>query len=43
MMEIFSGRHGKPEGAFVAVCKMMEDMSPAVLWFDEIERGITVE
>jgi SpoVK/Ycf46/Vps4 family AAA+-type ATPase len=41
MTEIFSGRHGKPEGAFVAACKMMEDMAPAVLWFDEIERGIS--
>ncbi len=41
MIEIFSGRHGKPEGAFVAACKMMEDVSPAVLWFDEIEMGIT--
>jgi SpoVK/Ycf46/Vps4 family AAA+-type ATPase len=41
MIEIFSGRHGKPEGAFAAACKMMEDMSPAVLWFDEIEMGIT--
>ena len=41
MIEIFSGRHGKPEGAFVAACKMLEDMSPAVLWFDEIEMGIT--
>lgn len=41
MIEIFSGRHGKPEGAFVAACKMMEDMAPAVLWFDEIEMGIT--
>jgi len=41
MTEIFSGRHGKPEGAFVAACKMMEDMAPAVLWFDEIEMGIT--
>ena len=40
MIEIFSGRHGKPEGAFVAACKMMEDMAPAVLWFDEIEMGI---
>ena len=39
MVEIFSGRHGKPEGAFVAACKMMEDMAPAVLWFDEIEMG----
>jgi hypothetical protein len=40
MVEIFSGRHGKPEAAFVETCKMMEDMSPAVLWFDEIEMGI---
>jgi SpoVK/Ycf46/Vps4 family AAA+-type ATPase len=41
MTEIFSGRHGNPEGAFVEACKMMEDMAPAVLWFDEIERGLT--
>jgi AAA+ superfamily predicted ATPase len=41
MIEIFSGRHGKPEGAFVEACRMLEDMSPAVLWFDEIEMGIT--
>jgi SpoVK/Ycf46/Vps4 family AAA+-type ATPase len=41
MIEIFSGRHGKPEGAFVQACKMMEDMAPAVLWFDEIEMAIT--
>jgi hypothetical protein len=40
MVEIFSGRHGKPEGAFVEACRMMEDMAPAVLWFDEIEMGI---
>jgi len=40
MTEIFSGRHGKPEGAFVGACKLMEDMAPAVLWFDEIEMGI---
>ena len=41
MIEIFSGRHGNPEGAFVKACQMMEDMAPAVLWFDEIEMGIT--
>src|ERR1039457_5828848 len=41
MIEIFSGRNGKPEGAFVEACKMMEDMVPAVLWFDEIEMGGT--
>ena len=41
MVEIFSGRHGKPELAFVEACRMLEDVSPAVLWFDEIEMGIT--
>jgi SpoVK/Ycf46/Vps4 family AAA+-type ATPase len=41
MIEIFSGRHGKPEGAFVEACRTMEDMAPAVLWFDEIEMGVT--
>ncbi|MCC6589249.1 MAG: AAA family ATPase [Bryobacterales bacterium] len=41
MIEIFSGRHGKPEGVFVQACKMMEDMAPAVLWFDEIEMAVT--
>jgi SpoVK/Ycf46/Vps4 family AAA+-type ATPase len=40
MIEIFSGRHGKPEGAFVEACRMLEDMAPAVLWFDEIEMAI---
>ncbi len=41
MTEIFSGRHGNPESAFVDACRAMEDMAPAVLWFDEIERGVT--
>jgi AAA+ superfamily predicted ATPase len=41
MVEIFSGRHGKPEGAFVQACRSIEEMAPAVLWFDEIERGVT--
>ncbi len=41
MIEIFSGRRGKPETAFVDACKLMEDLVPAVLWFDEIEMGIT--
>src|SRR4029077_4691149 len=31
---------GKPESAFVEACKLMEDLVPAVLWFDEIEMGI---
>jgi SpoVK/Ycf46/Vps4 family AAA+-type ATPase len=41
MIEIFSGRHGAPEGAFVRACRMLESMAPAVVWFDEIEAGIT--
>ena len=41
MTEIFSGRHGRPEGVFVQSCRMLEDMAPAVLWFDEIEMGLT--
>jgi SpoVK/Ycf46/Vps4 family AAA+-type ATPase len=41
MIEVFSGRHGQPEGAFVEACKTLEDMVPAVVWFDEIEMGIT--
>jgi ATP-dependent 26S proteasome regulatory subunit len=41
MTEIFSGRHGSPEGAFVQACRMLEDIAPAVVWFDEIEMGIT--
>ncbi|MBS1214590.1 MAG: ATPase, family [Proteobacteria bacterium] len=41
MTEIFSGRHGSPEGAFVQACRMLEEIAPAVVWFDEIEMGIT--
>ena len=41
MIEIFSGRHGNPEGTFVGACRTMEEMAPAVMWFDEIEMGIT--
>jgi SpoVK/Ycf46/Vps4 family AAA+-type ATPase len=40
MIEIFSGRHGTAEGAFVRACRMLESMAPAVVWFDEIEAGI---
>jgi SpoVK/Ycf46/Vps4 family AAA+-type ATPase len=43
MIEIFSGRHGNPEGTFVAACRTMEEMAPAVLWFDEIEMGVTAK
>lgn len=41
MTEIFSGRYGAPEGAFVRACHMLEEIAPAVVWFDEIEMGIT--
>jgi SpoVK/Ycf46/Vps4 family AAA+-type ATPase len=32
--------HGNPEGVFVAACRTMEEMAPAVMWFDEIEKAI---
>lgn len=41
MSEIFSGREGNPESTFARACKTMEEMAPAVAWFDEIEMGIT--
>ena len=41
MAEIFSGRHGLPEWAFAHACRTMEAIAPAVVWFDEIELGIT--
>ena len=41
MIEIFSGRHGPPAATFVQTCKMLEELAPAVVWFDEIEMGIT--
>ncbi len=41
MIEIFSGRHGQPAATFVQTCRMLEEMAPAVVWFDEIEMGIT--
>jgi SpoVK/Ycf46/Vps4 family AAA+-type ATPase len=40
MTEIFSGRHGSAEGAFVSACRMLEQIAPAVVWFDEIEMGV---
>ena len=40
---VFVGFDGSraPEAAFVHACKMLEEMAPAVIWFDEIEMGIT--
>ena len=41
MTDIFSGLHGPAEAAFAQACRMLEDIAPAVVWFDEIEMGIT--
>jgi SpoVK/Ycf46/Vps4 family AAA+-type ATPase len=41
MAEIYSGRHGSPEGAFRQACRLLEEIAPAVVWFDEIEMAIT--
>jgi hypothetical protein len=41
MIGIFSPAGGRPEGAFMEACRMMEEMAPAVITvFDEIEMGI---
>jgi SpoVK/Ycf46/Vps4 family AAA+-type ATPase len=41
MIEVFAGRHGNPDGAFVDACRTVESVAPAVVWFDEIEMGLT--
>jgi hypothetical protein len=43
MIEVFSGRHGNPEAVFVGACRTMEEMAPAVMWFDEIEMGVSAQ
>lgn len=40
MSEVFSGRHGNPDAAFLEACRTVEAVSPAVVWFDEIEMGL---
>ena len=40
MSEVFSGRHGNPDAAFVQACRTVESVAPAVVWFDEIEMGL---
>ncbi len=39
--DIFSGLFGPAEAAFAQACRMLEDIAPAVVWFDEIEMGVT--
>ena len=41
MTDIFSGLYGPAEAAFTQACRMLEAIAPAVVWFDEIEMGIT--
>ena len=41
MVEVFSGRHGNPDAAFAEACHTVESLAPAVVWFDEIEMGLT--
>ncbi len=40
MSEVYSGRHGNPDAAFVEACRTVESVAPAVVWFDEIEMGL---
>jgi len=41
MIEVFSGRHGNSDAAFVEACRTVEILAPAVVWFDEIEMGLS--
>lgn len=43
MTKIFSSAAGGPEQAFTDACRLMEKMSPAILWIDEIEMGLSAE
>ncbi len=38
---VYSGIAGPPEEAFMRALKTLEAISPAILWIDEIESGIT--
>ena len=42
MARIYSGALGGPEDAFRRAVKLAEELSPCVLWFDEIEAGISI-
>ncbi len=41
MVQVFREGIAKAEGLFADACRMMEEISPAVVWFDEIEMGIS--
>jgi len=41
MVQVFSAGMGNAERLFSGACRTMEEVSPAVAWFDEIENGIS--
>lgn len=41
MVQVFSAGMGNAERLFSGACHAMEEVSPAVVWFDEIENGIS--
>jgi hypothetical protein len=41
MTAVFSGRYGQAGTAFVDACRLLNQVSPAVVWFDEIETAMT--
>ncbi len=41
MVQVFSAGMGNAERLFAGACRAMEEVSPAVVWFDEIENGIS--
>jgi ATP-dependent 26S proteasome regulatory subunit len=43
MVKVFAGGMSTAEHHFSSACHIMEDVAPAVAWFDEIEAGISRE
>lgn len=41
MSQVFSAGLGHAERQFADACRIMEEVAPAVVWFDEIENGIS--
>ncbi|MEW6710903.1 MAG: AAA family ATPase [Candidatus Riflebacteria bacterium] len=41
MNKVYSGIYGTPEGTFHRAIRSIESVSPAILWIDEIEGGIS--
>lgn len=41
MVQVFSAGLGSAERLFASACRTMEEVAPAVVWFDEIENAIS--